>query len=299
MTRLFLALLSSLRRPWMVALVGIVIMAAAGATLVLAQTTAPRVLKVGETAGGSLDSKTFAQSYAFQAQAADVVTVTATTKTSGLTLALIVAGPDGNILGQASQAAKSTNVSLKDLKIPATGTYLITVLRASGANGTEKGDYTVALTGTSALTSSGTINLAKGLSVALSWQTTDYLSLEVRDPIGGSVNRHNATSQSGGTFAADTNADCASASASNPTDSVQWPAGNVPGGSYEIIVYYLQACANANPAASSTTPLLSAPQTQGTAAATQAVTVPPTPTLVSPPAASGGGDVNFTVTINV
>jgi hypothetical protein len=140
-------------------------------------------LKVGETANGSLSTQAFAQTYAFQAQAADTVTVTATTKTSGLTLALIVAGPDGNVLGQAAQAAKATNVSLKDLKIPATGTYLITVLRASGANGTDKGDFTVALTGTSALTSSGTINLAKGLSVALSWQTADYLSLEVRDPL--------------------------------------------------------------------------------------------------------------------
>src|SRR5579859_2870971 len=163
MARLFLAFRNARRRPLLAVLVGIVVTALAGGSLVLAQTpAAPRVLKIGETAGGSLDSKTFAQTYAFQAQAADSVTVTATTKTSGLTLALIVAGPDGNVLGQAAQAAKSTNVSLKDLKIPATGTYLITVLRASGANGTEKGDYTVALTGTSALTSSGTINLAKG-----------------------------------------------------------------------------------------------------------------------------------------
>src|SRR5260221_14678170 len=117
MTRLSLALRSVSRRPLTGAIVGIVVILVAGASLALAQTTAPRVLKIGETAGGSLDSKTFAQTFAFQAQAADAVTVTASTKTSALTLALIVAGPDGNIVGQAVQAAKSTSVTVKDIKI--------------------------------------------------------------------------------------------------------------------------------------------------------------------------------------
>jgi hypothetical protein len=65
---------------------------------------------------------------------------------------------------------------------------------------------------------------------------------EVRDPVGGTVHAFSPGSPSGGTLDADVNEVCASAIGDNPTETVAWPAGDVPAGSYEIIIYYFDAC---------------------------------------------------------
>ncbi len=273
-------------RPLMVEItIGLSLTILLSAGLVLAQNSPSHKLQVGQSVSGSLDATIFAQTYTFDAQSGDIVTVSATSQTKGLSLALLLAGSDGNVLGQSVQA-NSNVVTLKNLRMPSAGTYFITVLRASGVQGNVNGDYNLTLSATASSTSGKQVSLPNGLSFSLSWTTQDYLSLEVRDPIGGDIHRHNASAPSGGQFGADANADCASAT-TTPTDNINWPGGNVPSGSYEIIVYYLAPCSPASTSGG-------APQLLATGTAT---TLPKfTPTLA---AVTGGGDVSFTVNVTV
>jgi hypothetical protein len=232
----------------------------AGTGFVVAQDATTHKIELGQTVSGTLDAKTFAQTYTFDAKNGDSVTLTATSQTQGLFLAVLLSGPDGNVLSQNADLTKAA-VSLSNITIAADGTYTVTVLRATGAQGAAKGTFTLALTGGStqpaatqaatASTSAATVTLSQGMSVALSWGTTDDLNLEVRDPIGGDVSHNSISTASGGRLTNDVNANCATATADNPTENISWPAGNVPSGSYEIIVYHNQTCSSAASGATS------------------------------------------------
>src|SRR5438552_1817511 len=60
--------------------------------------TGTNVIGMGQTVTGTLDAKTFARVYTFTANDGDTVTLTATSKSSGLFLAMLLSGPDGNAL---------------------------------------------------------------------------------------------------------------------------------------------------------------------------------------------------------
>lgn len=200
-----------------------------------------RKLKVGDTVTGNFDAKTFAQVYTFDATVNDTITITATSRTRGLQLAVLLNNGAGQTLTQVAELSK-TEVVIRDFKPPADGPYFITVLRATGVQGNSPGQFTLALTGTAAAPSATNVELTDGLSVALAWSSTDDMNIEVRDPVGGSVNRNNPTIASGGRLSANVNDGCTNATADNPTETVNWPKGAVPAGSYEIIVYYTKAC---------------------------------------------------------
>src|SRR5262249_11062520 len=87
-----------------------------------------------------------------------------------------------------------------------------------------------------------TITLEKGLSVTLNWTTADDMNLEVRDPVSGAVNSRRASPPGGGRLKRNVRGVGATPSATNPSETVNWPGGNVPTGSYEIIIYYNQKC---------------------------------------------------------
>src|ERR1051325_3704129 len=124
----------------------IVLALIAGTGLAVAQNASGNKIALGQTVSGTLDAKTFAQTYSFDATAGDAVTLTATSKAQGLFLAVLLSGPDGNVLSQAADLTKAT-VTISNVAIPADGTYTVTVLRATGAQGTSKGEFTLALTG--------------------------------------------------------------------------------------------------------------------------------------------------------
>ena len=211
-----------------------------GSGLALAQGNTPRQLKIGDTVTGTLDSKNFVQVYSFDGRNGDTISIVATSKASGLTLALALTDANGDSVSQAANLS-GAEVSIKNLKIAADGIYYITVLRATGAQGAAKGDFTLALTGTAAANTG--VTLTDGMSVALSWATTDDMSLEVRDPVGNAVNFRNPVLRNGAKLSGTPNKDCQNTTADNPTSTALWPKGNVASGSYEIIVYYNQACA--------------------------------------------------------
>jgi hypothetical protein len=162
--------------------------------------------------------------------------VSATSNTEGFALAVLLTDVNGNLLAQAENLS-GAEVTLTDVQLGAGGAYYVTVLRATSNSG--NGDFTLLATSPDARASE--VNLPNGMVLSLNWQSTDDLNLELRDPVGGSVFASQPTSTSGGTFGANANGNCTNTSRT-PVESVAWGRGAVPTGSYEIIVYFTQAC---------------------------------------------------------
>ncbi len=210
--------------------------------LAAAQGGVPRRLTVGESVSGTLSEQTFAQTYTFEAQSGTPITITATSSTAGLTLALTLTDASGLPLAQNANL-NGADVALSNLSLP-TGVYYVTVLRSSGAQGAVAGQFTLTLSTGVAVTPTLIPTAApltiNNMSVALSWGTIDDLDLEVRDPVGNAVFFRN-TAAGGATLSSNVNNGCTN-TVNNPTETIRWAAGRVPAGSYEILVYYNSAC---------------------------------------------------------
>src|SRR5438105_4303706 len=154
-----------------------------GAGLAQAQDSVPHTIKIGDIVTGTLNVQNFAQVYSFSTSAGATVSIVATSKTKGLTLAMLLTDASGVTLGKSADLTK-TEVAIRDFKIPADGVYYITLMRGTGAQGGATGEFALALSGSTAAPPSN-VALAQGMSVSLSWTTTDDMNLEVRDPIGG------------------------------------------------------------------------------------------------------------------
>lgn len=91
----------------------------------------------------------------------------------------------------------------------------------------------------------GTVLSSGGVQVTLAWDSATDLNLEVRDPVGGTVYWDVPNSPSGGSFSGlNTNGACENVVTTNPTESIAWAPGNLPIGSYEILIFYVQDCQN-------------------------------------------------------
>lgn len=219
-----------------------------------------RRLTVGQAVTSTLGPDNFAETYIFDASTGNTANLTATTSAEGLSLALLLTGPDGEVIARDGDLSSATVAVLSNVALPLDGTYVVTVLRGTGAEGDAEGEYTLALAGTITPPATTTpnngstvsptangqfvfVNLEDGgIDISLEWTAAVDLNLEARDPIGGAIYGDNLTAVSGGVHAGDTNRDCTTATADNPTESINWPQGSVPVGSYEILIYYQQAC---------------------------------------------------------
>lgn len=223
-----------------------------------------RRLTVGQTVTGTLSPESFAETYVFDASAGNSATLTATTTVAELSLALVLTAPDGTVIARDGDLSSATVAVLSNVALPLDGAYVVTVLRGTGADGDAAGEFTLALAGNIVAPATATpgntttvpatdgqavfVNLEDGgVDVSLTWSAAVDLNLEVRDPIGGAIYGGNLTSASGGEHSGDTNSDCTAASGDNPTESVNWPQGSVPTGSYEILIYYNQPCGVGGP----------------------------------------------------
>ncbi len=220
--------------------------------LIAAQDNPTRALTPGITTPGTLSTTAVAEVFTVSASSGQTVTVTVTTK-SGARLAILMTDSAGKSLGQATAKAVNGNAALENIAIPASGTYFLTVLDGSGIPTKELAFEITLQLGVSAagtaLPTSGQLLTATGLQFNLSWDTVANLDLEVRDPVGGSLFWETPTVSSGGKFTANANGAC-NALSQTPSEEGSWPAGVVPTGSYEMIVYFQQQtdCPNSNPA---------------------------------------------------
>ena len=179
-------------------------------------------------------------------------------------LLLLVTSTSGDILGQASTEDGLAQIGNVDV---AAGSYLITVVNQ--ARGTAAA-YQIAagpdlvvfevpaevtLTPAAGATAEATvpavaplltyetsesISLANGIQVQLSWNAPVDLNMEVRDPLGGSLYFDNRSTDLG-EFGADANGLCEIISDA-PAEQATYRPGFLPTGSYEILIFYRQAC---------------------------------------------------------
>lgn len=261
-------------------LIPLVLVVVLSASLVLAQAQTARTLTPGVVVAGTLDANNLAQVYTFSGTAGQSVTLTAT---GGSGLALLVTDATGNPIAQG--VAPGDTVSLSDVILPKNDTYYVTVLRAGSETGAVSFELSLAVAlsvgataeatteaaeavtpeATAAATTSpeataeagsaggftppGELLTATGLQVSLTWNATANLDLEVRDPVGGSLYFNTPTTTSGGRFGTNVNSVCANVTAESPTETATWPAGAIPTGSYEVLVYYqpLDNCPTTDP----------------------------------------------------
>ncbi|HEX3054477.1 MAG TPA: PPC domain-containing protein [Aggregatilineaceae bacterium] len=209
--------------------------------------TGSRQVSVGDVITATLDANTIAQTYTLPASAGDTVSVEVTTEVDALAPIVIMTDQRGNIVAQDLDTSSAAQATITDFSVPNNGIYYITVMRGTGADGDASGDFTLRISGIQQV-GGATVNLTNGgLDFVLDWSAAVNLNLEVRDPVGGTVHAFNTGTASGGTLAEDVNVDCDAASADNPTETISWPAGDVPSGSYEVIIYYLDACSVGGP----------------------------------------------------
>jgi uncharacterized protein YfaP (DUF2135 family) len=214
---------------------------------VLAQGDQSRQLTVGDVVSGTLDSDNFVQVYTFAASTGDSITVDVSTESADLALVLVVTDQNGNVVAQDADVSTPGTASVTDLAIETNGTYYIQVMRSTGADGDVSGDFELELSGTQQI-SGDTVTLTDGgITIDLTWAEAVDLNLEVRDPVGGTVHAFSPSAPSGGSLSADVNGECQDTTADNPTETVSWPVGEVPAGSYEIIVHYYDACGIGGP----------------------------------------------------
>lgn len=242
-----------------------------------------RTLTPGTIVSGALDAENVAQVYTFAGNEGDEVTLGASSPTN-LGLALLLSDSSGGVVAQAFETSGAT--TLANIVLPATDTYYVTVISSLGVNagnafelsfdltaGTAEAEATedstaeatsestdvvvptiagptpVPATPDSTTFEPGQILTVNGLQIALVWDSLANLDLEVRDPVGGSVYFSTPNAPSGGEFGVNVNSVCDTRTADAPTEQVVWPAGALPTGSYELLVYYqpLSDCPTEDP----------------------------------------------------
>ncbi len=222
-------------------------------------TPAPELV-IGIPATGTLNAETFVENYIFRGSQGDTITLTATTTSDTLNLVLLVTAPNGAVVAQDADLTTPAEAFITGFELPENGTYVVTVLESSIGEDQE-GDYTLVLSGSltpppdaesvaqedtapeAVSAEPENITLTEGgIEISLAWTAAVNLDIEVRDPIGGTVFAGSDPIPSGGTLDADINAVCEEATAETPTETISWAVGEVPAGSYEIILYYTDAC---------------------------------------------------------
>ena len=232
-----------------------------------------RRLSVGQAVTGTLDEENFAETYVFDASTGDTATLTAITSSEDLSLAMLLTAPNGVVIASDGDLATATVATLANVELPLDGTYVVTVMRGTGADGDTSGDYTLSLTGNinvpvvdastdDTATPRATPQIATNpdlgravfvqldegtIDIQLEWSSAVDLNLEVRDPVGGAIYWENPQVVSGGAHGGNANQDCATATADAPTETVNWTTSSVPVGSYELLIYYTNNCGVAGP----------------------------------------------------
>jgi hypothetical protein len=211
---------------------------------------------------GNLDTENFAESFIFAASEENTISLTATTSAEDLSLAMILTDPNGDIFASDGDLSTPQSASIPNLTLETDGTYVVTVLRGTGADGDAEGEYTLTLTGDITPPSDDSSDAPTtirdgdnvyivlengGIDISLQWSAAVDFNLEVRDPVGGALYFENLGADSGGEHSGDVNDVCDNATSDNPTETISWPEGSVPVGSYEIIIYYEQSCSVGGP----------------------------------------------------
>jgi uncharacterized protein YfaP (DUF2135 family) len=224
-------------------------------------------LEPGVAQAGALDATTPAQAFTWEALAVPQFTVTLLSESDAV-FGLIVTDATGAVLGVNTGVG---SVPLPALVAEAGENVTVTVFNAGEALTAEAPfelrldvpaiqpppataapeaavEATPVVEATAPVSAEPTqVVLNQGITVTLSWPSTDDLDLEVRDPVGGALYWETPTVASGGRLSANANQQCVNPVA-NSSETASWPAGGVPVGSYEVLVYFQSSCNDDAPA---------------------------------------------------
>lgn len=207
-----------------------------------------RVLAAGSVLSGALGADAGAATYVFDAPANSSASLRLD-NVSGGELSLSVSDINGNPSGQASAGGAAGSSAQVDIQSGSGGRYFVFIYFAPGSAagdttfdlGLEVAAVESAAAAVVAAEIPDQLLLGAGIEVTLSWTGAADLNLEVRDPTGQTLYWNSRSTDNGGGFGFDANGLCTVISES-PQETATWQPGFLPTGSYEIIVYYEQAC---------------------------------------------------------
>lgn len=196
------------------------------------------------------------KTYAFTAQANDVVSISLGATSGSLDPFLLLLDPNGNIVDSNDDdlLADTRNSVIRNRTLVLGGNYTIVATRYGTNIGGTEGAFTLNFTG-AVTTSFGQTavlpdlpNLPNGaLEVSLLWNTGADLQLLVRDPAGDAVFDDVPIIPGGGRLAANGNVNCTPAVGS-PVSYIYWPEGRLPSaGAYEVEVQFQSQCNDTTP----------------------------------------------------
>ena len=228
-------------RFWLIALLIVTV------SSVLAQDDSHQ-LTVGQTSSGVIDTDHLAQVYSFTSDPFTAYLL-AVTNTGDLQLVAGVTDATGAPVVPARQVMTGHKSYFYLLPLREARTYYVTVIAAPHLIETQ-GAFTVTVDtdAINAVPPSPAVYLADGFTVTLAWSKLVQLSLEVRDPIGRSLNLHTYSIPPVAGIDLPNQIDCAQTtstiSAFEPpvTQTARWEPGEIWTGSYEILVHYLDGC---------------------------------------------------------
>ena len=210
---------------------------------VLAQASA---LAPGTTLGDALGSGGTAVSYVFDAPAGSQASLSVE---SASRLALLLSDYAGNVVARAVDEAGAGSAEIADASLTSGGRYFVVVYLAPGeAASAADFDISFSLSDGSAAAAAdpsaevpSQVLIAAGIETRLSWTGAADLNLQVRDPSGETLYWDSRTTTNGGIFGFDANGLCEVVSAA-PVETATWQPGFLPTGSYEVLVFYREAC---------------------------------------------------------
>ena len=169
---------------------------------------------------------------------------------SAFTLTLEQEGGEGESTAEATGEAEETEAAATPSLVGVAATSAAATEEATTEATAEATEAAAPTATVAASFAPGEILTATGLTISLTWNSTANLDLEVRDPIGGSLRFATPQVESGGVFDVNVNSVCNDVTASAPTEQASWPAGSLPTGSFELLIYYqpLEDCPTADPA---------------------------------------------------
>jgi hypothetical protein len=188
-------------------------------------------------------------SYAFDAVADEVLSISLNATSGNLDTLLQLVDPNGNLIAVNDDSNFSTNSTLANIRILQSGTYLAVATRYGKELGGTEGEFQIVVSETSASLAPelANLNLPDGdIQIYLTWNTAADLQLLVRDPVGQAVYDDTPRVNSGGLLAANGNVNCQVASTA-PVSYIYWPLGLLRAGIYETEVWFQNTCNDSQP----------------------------------------------------
>ena len=214
---------------------------------------AARVLAPGSTLSDALGPAATATSYVFDAAVGSVATITVDSG-NGQALALLLSDANGNVVALAVDDTNSGIAAIDDAALATGGRYFVVVYFAPGSAASEtnfditlivgaavESDAADAQTDDAAASAPNQVLIAAGIEVRLAWTGAADMNLQVRDPSGQTLYWDSRVTNNGGVFGFDANGLCQVLSPS-PEETATWQPGFLPTGSYEVLIFYREAC---------------------------------------------------------